>query len=387
MDNDRRIIRNSFGVGSLTLLCAIVCAVSLVIPKYSFANSSIKIAMITAKSGVAGPGNIISFDGARFAVDIINEEGGILGRKVELLEYDNKSTPEGSAEAARFAIEDGAIAVVGCNWSSHSLAMAKVLQKEGIPMVTHMSTNEAVTKVGDYIFRICYTDALQGSGLARYAWDKLEAGKAVILVNRERAYSTGLADTFTKTFESLGGEIVWRGEYDMKTVSYAKMINEVSKYKPDVLFVPGGYDDVAGFFGVARDLHARWDLLSADGVGGKLYDYLGDKVNGVYYASHWSKGADTEESREFIRRYEEENGRVPADTVPLVYDSFMVIRDALLRAGSTDGHKLRKALAETPGYQGVTGTIRFDQNGDPIKPMFLNTFRFGGIMYLEMVYP
>ncbi len=232
-------------VGVLVAVAALVCVFAS--SGFAWKGDSVKIAMITAKTGEAGLSNSISFVGARFAVDEINAMGGILGRRVKLFEYDNKSTPEGSAEAARLAVKDGVAAVVGANWSSHSLAMAEVLQSAHIPMISHMSTNPAVTRVGDYIFRICFTDSFQGLGLARFAIERLHAHTAVILVNEKRAFSIGLAETFSKAFTRLGGGVLWRAEYDMDHVDYPAMVREVEERGADILFIPGGYSDVAAF--------------------------------------------------------------------------------------------------------------------------------------------
>lgn len=351
------------------------------------AEQPVRIAMITAKTGEAGKSNSISFKGARFAVKQLNERGGILGKSVELLEYDNLSSPEGSAIAAAQALRDGAVGVVGCNWSSHSLAMAKVLQQARVPMITHMSTNPAVTRVGDFIFRICYTDKLQGSVLARFARVSLEGSTAIVLVDKNRTYSVGLANTFTEMFEELGGKVVWRDEYDINDVKYEEVLHKAVKYAADILFVPGGYTDVCGFFSAARDMNTTWELLSADGIGSQMYERIGDKASGVYYSSHWNKWADSEQSRAFVSQYEREVGPLNEDTLALVYDSFMVLADAMERAGSTDGGLVRESLASTSGFVGVTGNIRFDENGDPIKPIFLNKLEFGGALYLDMVYP
>ncbi|QGY40680.1 ABC transporter substrate-binding protein [Pseudodesulfovibrio cashew] len=343
--------------------------------------------MITAKTGVAGKTNSLSFDAARFSVDKINSEGGILGRSVELLEFDNRSTPEGSAQAARQAIKDGVVAVVGCNWSSHSLAMADVLQKAGVPMVTHMSTNPAVTRVGDYIFRICYTDSFQGAGLASFARRRLRDKTAVVLVDESRTYSIGLADTFIRSFERLGGQILWKGVYHADSVPFAAIIGVVNRYEPDALFVPGGYEDVSGFFLEAKRTGHDYHLLSGDGVGMKLFDYVGRNVSGIYFSSHWSRWVNTELSRRFVKEYEQSVGKLKEDTSALVYDSFMLLKDAMERAGTVDKAKVRDALAATRGFKGITGTIRFDENGDPIKPMVINELRFGGIMFLEQIDP
>lgn len=371
----------------LPMVAFLLFAVLLATAGVSRAADPIKIAMITAKTGEAGKSNSISFEAARFVVDEINEDGGILGRQVELLEYDNLSTPEGSAMAARQAVKDGVVAVVGCNWSSHSKAMAEVLQDAKIPMISHMSTNPAVTRVGDYIFRICYTDSFQGYGLARFAYSDLNTDTAVVLVDISRMYSLGLAETFLQAYKELGGKILWVGEYDSSDVDYGAIMRTVSTYDPDAIFIPGSYEDVGGFLELAYDMRMMASILSADGVGMRLYEYIGKKASGLYYSGHWSRWVDTMESRDFIRLYEGKVGPVQVDTVPMVYDSFMLLRDAMERSNSTDGAVVQKALAQTSGFKGVTGPISFNEFGDPIKPMTLNRLKFGGGMYLKLISP
>jgi len=372
------------------LLVAIFFALVVLVPMAvlnACAADPIRLAMITAKTGVAGKSNAVSFDAARFAVDEINANGGILGRDVVLLEYDNLSTPEGSAAAARQAIEDGAVAVVGCNWSSHSLAMAKVLQDAQIPMVSHMSTNPAVTRVGNFIFRICFSDSFQGLGLARFSRMRLKDKTAVVLTDEGRTYSKGLSSSFINAFEQLGGKVLWQGIYVRDNIAYDEILDTVERLSPDVLFVPGGYADVSGFFGRAKDRKASWHLISADGVSIHLYDRLGSKAHGIYFSGHWDRWVDTDASRRFVREYEKGGKTANEDALALTYDSFMVIKEAIERARSTDGDNVRQALAMTSGYEGVTGVIRFDINGDPIKSLVINEFKFGGIMFLEQIYP
>jgi branched-chain amino acid transport system substrate-binding protein len=351
------------------------------------AAEPVKIAMITAKTGEAGASNLVSFSGARFAVDEINARGGILGRPVSLLEYDNKSTPEGSAAAAQQAVKDGVVAVVGANWSSHSLAMAEVLQPAGVPMISHMSTNPVVTRVGDYIFRICFTDAFQGFGLARFAIETLGARSAVMLVNEGRAYSLGLAETFGKAFSAFGGGVLWRGRYAPGRIEYDALVHDVAQRRGDVLFIPGGYADVAGLVDRIRSRGLTIPVISADGVGPKLYSMIGDHAEGIYFSGHWSRWIDSYVSRKFVERFEADGQQVSEDAIPLAYDCFMLLADAAARAGSTEGPALRSALAETVGFEGVTGTIQFNEYGDPIKPMAISQLRFGGVYYLEQVSP
>jgi branched-chain amino acid transport system substrate-binding protein len=344
--------------------------------------------MITAKTGEAGKSNHTSFVGARFAVDEINRNGGILGRPVELLEYDNQSTPEGSAQAARKAVDDGAAAVVGCNWSSHSLAMARVLQPAGVPMITHTSTNESVTRVGDYIFRACFTDAFQGLGMARFAYERLECSTAVVLIDGERTYSRGLGKAFSDAFERLGGRVVMTATYSASgDVDYDALVREVVRLAPGALFVPGGFKDVSAIFVRARAAGYTGHRLSGDGIGIRLYDIIGSKADDIYFSSHWTRWVDTPKSKDFVRRFEAAAAPAQEDTYALVYDSFTLLKDAMERAGTTDGPEVRDALAATTGFEGVTGAIRFNDNGDPIKPMVINQLKFGGMLFVEQIYP
>ena len=160
------------------------------------AFESAKIAVIHAKTGIAAKDNLAMGQAATMAVDEINRHGGLLGRPVELICIDNKSTSLGSKAAAMEAIRLNVTGVIGASWSSHSLAMAPVLQEAGIPMITPVSTNPKLTEIGDYIFRVCFTDELQAKTIADFAIKDLNAGTAVILQNINEQYSLTLADFF-----------------------------------------------------------------------------------------------------------------------------------------------------------------------------------------------
>ncbi len=126
------------------------------------AAEKVKVASIFAKTGAASVGSMTTIEGVRLAIKELNRQGGLLGRQVKIIEYDNHSTALHSKQAAEMAVKEGVIAVFGANWSSHSLSMAPVIQKAGIPMISPFSTNPDVTRVGGYIFRVCFIDSFQG---------------------------------------------------------------------------------------------------------------------------------------------------------------------------------------------------------------------------------
>lgn len=351
------------------------------------AAGPVTIAVIAAKTGDASTSNLVMFETARFAVDEINARGGFQGHPVAILELDNRSTPLGSKAAAEDAVAQNVLAVIGASWSSHSNAMAPVLQAAGIPMISPISTNQDVTLHGDYIFRACYTDPLQARVMARFARDDLDVKKMVSLINVSRTYSVNLAEYFKQFFTAFGGEILWEGEFLIDSADYRELLIKAMSYSPDALYVPGDYRDSSFIIKQARDMNLDVEILGADAFGMRLFDYIGDAANGCYYTTNWHRDSPLPESRDFVQRYEKERGEIKQTTIPLTYDAVMLLDSAVQRAGSLDRQAIRQALAETTDFKGVSGLITFDENGDPIKPVVVNKLQNGGITFIRNVAP
>ncbi len=330
------------------------------------APAPIRIAVIFAKTGIARAMHAISYAGAAFAADEVNEKGGVLGRPLEITELDNKSTPIGSKQAAEEAVRRDVCCVIGAFWSSHSLAAAPILQKAGVPMIAPMSTHPDVTRVGNCIFRTCFTDALQGKVMARFAREDLCAEKAVILINVSSHYSIGLAKHFAAGFTAAGGTVAREGKYKEKTVDFSEMLHHAAQARPDVAFLPGYIRDSGLIIKQAANMNAGLTFLGGDGWGADIRRIAGNAMDGSYFCGHWHPDAPFEESRRMMKLYREkrggeikDNGFVPA------YDAVMVLADAIARAGSWKRKDLRDALAATKGFRGASGVITFDEHGDP----------------------
>ena len=185
----------------------------LLFPWRAQGEEQVKIALIFAVTGEAAVEGLDYCLAIYLAVEEINSKGGILGKPLEVVEFDNKSTALGSRQAALKAVESKVTAVIGAIWSSHSLAIAPVLQKAGIPMITPLSTNPKITKIGDYIFRVCFTDQLQGKAMAKFARQDLEVQTAVVLKNVNSDYSIGLAKSFQEATLKKGLKKLWEARY------------------------------------------------------------------------------------------------------------------------------------------------------------------------------
>jgi len=351
----------------------------------AFAKDTIDIAAIYALTGAAVEGNAISIQGVRHGVNEINKQGGVLGRRINMLILDNLSTPLGSDAAAEQAVKKSVVAIIGPQWSSHAIAVARVAQAAEIPMITDFATNPKVTKIGDHVFRVCFTDDFQGAIMARFARKDVKAATAVLYTDVTSDYSLSLSNVFRKNFEESGGKVLLELKYRTRQKIFAELISQTRSAGPDVLFLPGHNE--AGL--IARQARiAGVSSLPLGGDGWSSQAFLsrgGSELKHGYYCTHWSKQSDSNRSRAFVEKYE--NAGFFHVGTALGYDAVMLLADAIRRAGSTDKAKIRDAIAGTLDYQGITGKISFNANGDPIKSAVIMEIKNGKPGYFKTIEP
>ncbi|OEU60275.1 MAG: hypothetical protein BBJ57_03465, partial [Desulfobacterales bacterium PC51MH44] len=348
------------------------------------------IAAIFAKTGVAAKDNAPIFQGVSLAVEGINSQGGLLGQQLEVIELDNSSNSIGSKKAALKAVELDVVAIIGAAWSSHSLAIAPVLQQRQIPMISPISTNPKVTLIGNFIFRVCFTDPFQGRVMAQFAYRDLKARTAIILTNVNSDFSIGLAEFFEKSFIQSGGKVLWEGEYKEKSVDFSTVLKKVRLLQPDVVFVPGYIKDSAFLIKHARTMEIGSIFLGGDGWSGdQMYKYGGKAIEGSYYSQHWHSKVPFPRSQQLQASYRIKYGKgIIPGFLPSGYDAVMVLADAIRRAQSLDHEKIRATLAATKNFQGATGTITFDENGDPVnKDAVVLKFANGTSVFVKTIKP
>jgi branched-chain amino acid transport system substrate-binding protein len=348
------------------------------------AADAVKVAAIFAQTGEAATDHASSIQGVQFAVKEINNKGGILGRKIELILIDNGSTPIGSKVAADKAVEAGVLAIFGSAWSEHTLAIAKVAQANHTLMITNTSTHPDITQIGNYIFRVCFTDLFQGEILARFALSDLKGKSAAILKKVSSDYSIKLAQEFKKHFEKGGGRVILELNYLQNDKEFIPSLKKVKQVRPDIFFIPG-HDESGIILKQAQELGIEAVFLGGDGWGGLgFYQNGGQELKQGFYSSHWSPEMENEKSRDFVKRYRPQF--IDAGTV-LSYDSVFLLADAIARAGSFDKEKIREALAQTRNFHGVTGDISFYGSGDPVKSVVINKIINGKERYLKTYKP
>ena len=329
-----------------------------------------------------------SHKGTELAVAEINAAGGILGKKIKLITEDDQSQAGQPATIARKLLsQDKVIALLGEVASSKSLEAAPICQQSKIPMISPASTNPKVTEVGDYIFRVCFIDPFQGTVMAKFAVGK-GWKRFAVLTDVKQDYSVGLAQFFKEGVAKTGGQIVKDQSYSTGDKDFKAQLTSIKSTKPDAIFVPGYYGEVALIAKQARQLGIKAPLLGGDGwVGESLLAVGGSALNGCFFSKHFSEADKSEAVQGFVNRFKAKYGAAPDDMAALGFDSAMILADAIKRAGTTESVKLRDAIAATKDYQGITGKISIDASRNASKSAVIMTIKDGKFDYMETVAP
>ena len=316
-------------------------------------------------------------NGLTMAVAEINGAGGIKGKKVQLVNYDDQGkTSEVGTAVTRLIAEDNALAVIGEVATSLSIAGGQICQQQGVPMISPSSTNPKVTETGDYIFRVCFIDPFQGYVMARFATNPKDKGglglkRVAILVDQRQAYSQGLAQYFAEALKKLGGQVVATESYQGGDQDFSAQLTRMKATNPEAIYIPGYYTDVANIAKQARGLGLTAPLLGGDGWE-SVQEIGGAAVQGAYFSNHYSADEKRPEVQHFVDRYTKQFGKSPDSMAALGYDAMMLLKNAIERAheGPLPAWRtsVRDALAQTKDFQGVTGKISMDKDRNATKP-------------------
>jgi branched-chain amino acid transport system substrate-binding protein len=355
----------------------------------TIASAQIKIGEVNPLTGGISQFGISCHQGYLLAIEEVNQAGGVLGQKIELVTEDDRSKPGECATVVRKLIGvDKVVGVLGDATSSATLEGAPIAQSSKVPMITPTATNPKITEVGDYIFRVCFLDEFQGRVLARFAREKLNAKIAAILTDVKQDYSVDLTKFFKEEFTKNGGSITREQSYSTGDTDFRAQLTTLRAPKPDVVYVPGYYQEVALIIKQARQVGLTMPFIGCDGWANQSLLSIGGKaLDGCYLTNHFSPDDPAPAVQKFVEKYKSKYGSVPDTFAALGYDAARILMDAINRAGSAEPSAIRDALAKTSGFEGCTGTIGFDANRNATKAALVLTIKDGKFQVAQKVEP
>ena len=311
----------------------------------------------------------------------INGAGGLLvGQSKYLLEFiyeDNESKAESAVAVTQKLIDrNKVLAIIGPNSSKQAVPAGEIADMNKTPMISPWSTNPDTTKDRPWVFRAAFLDPFQGPVAVDFAMEQFKAKKAAVLYALANDYSKGLAEIFKADFEKKNGadSVVAFESYGDRDQDFSAQLTTIIAAKPDFIFLPNNYNEVALTVKQAHDLGWKGPFMGSDAWGSaELMNLCGDDCIGAFFSTHYAAAGATGATKAFIDKYNAKYGYVPDDVAALTWDATRMVLQAIQESGKLTGKvrkdrkSIREALSNIKSFAGITGNMKLDDQGDPIK--------------------
>ena len=361
----------------LVIVLAVVLALSL-FTACGQKSDTLKVGINMELSGDVATYGQDTVKGIELAIEQINAAGGIDGKQVEVVKYDNKSdAAEATTLATKLMTQDKVLAVMGPATSGAFKAEIPVGIQNKVPVISGSATAADVTVdasgVKEYAFRICYTDDYQGTAMANFAFNDLKKTKAVIIKDTSNDYSKGLAESFGAAFKNVSGTLVTEEAFVGGDTDFNAILTKIKALDFDVIFIAGYYGEAGLIIKQARDLGIDVPILGADGFDSpKLAELAGaDAANDVFFSNHYSSLDQDPVVQDFIKTFKEKYDAEPNAFNALGFDLAKFTCDGISRASELTGEAVKTALASTQNFVGVTGSFSVGEDHNAIKALVI----------------
>jgi len=346
----------------LAILVTLIMSISVL------AAETLKIGVVDPITGATATFGQENKNGLMMAAEKLKKTSK---KKFEVIVEDDKSEAIEATNAIRKLLNvDKVSVVIGEVTSSNTLAMAPIAQENKVPLFSPAATNVKVTQIGNFISRACFTDDFQGVVMAKFALDTLKKKKGLIIIDNSNDYSKGLAAAFKTEFLKSGGKLATEENltYVQKDTDFQSLLRKVKRANPEVIFLPGYYQEVGLIIKQARSLGITAPFLGGDGWDSpKLFEIAGPAIAGNFISSHFAPDDKDPKVQAFVKDYEKTYKTKPGAMAALGYDAIGIVVDAINRAKSSKSEDINAAILATKNYPGVTGSITIDENRNSKK--------------------
>lgn len=368
---------------------ALVLLIGLLVPGMVGAADTVKIGLLAPLTGFAAADGLSVLNSVQLAVERVNKDGGVLGRQVELVYYDDRADGKEAVALSRKLIQQDRVAgVVGGSYSTPSRAVAPIFEDEEIPFVAAYAVHPDITKAGKYCFRNGFLGMVEGKS-AGYVSVELLKAKKIALLTSDNDFGRTLAEGFKAYLGNQGkaAQIVFEQTYPFKEKDFKPYLSKVKEANPDLLFASGYYFQTGPIVQQARELGLNIQILGEEGADSpKFLEIAGASAEGFVIVTNLDRDDPRPVVQDFLKTFEQRYKIQPDMVGASAYDAFMIICEGIRRAGATDGPAIQQAIAATQDYNGLTGVLKgFTDIGEVVKEVQVQIVKDGRFRHFGVV--
>jgi branched-chain amino acid transport system substrate-binding protein len=324
---------------------------------------------------------------AEMAVEKINAAGGALGQKVELVTYDDQAkTEEAVFTANKLVAQDGVKFAISGSYSASGRAAAPIFQQAGVPFISAYGVHPDITRAGSYVFRTVHLGPPQGRAAGKFIADDLHF-KKVSVISMDNDYGQATLEGFKSVVGQFGLDVVGEYSYSLKDRQFGPIVASVKRDNPDVIYITGYFFTGAPLVSQLRSAGVQAPIVGSQAFDSqKLMDIAGPAVEGVYVVDGLDRDRDSAALKDYLAEFQKRAGYAGENVGATVYSAFLLMADALQRAGTLDPPKVRDALAATNNFPLLTGTlVSFNQLREINMPLNVNVVKEGKFRHYTVI--
>ena len=369
-----------------------IFVVSILFLTLSAYGQEISIGFFAPITGPAAADGASAKNAVELGLKEMNDAGGIKGKKINLIIYDDRLNPQEAVAIANKLIErDKVVGVVSGSYSGPTRVTAPIFQKAGIPMAAGYAVHPDVTwdpkekKANDFCFRNGFLGEIEGAAAAEFAVKNLKA-KKISLIFMDNDFGRAISSGFAERAEKLGATVLTKQMYKFPgEKDFRPYLTRIKEGNPDLIFAAGYYNEAASIVRQAKELGMTSQIMGEEGFDSpKFLEIAGPAAEGVIIATNLDRDDPRPLVQNFLKNYRKAYNE-DADMVGASsYDAFMILVNAIGKAGA-DSKAIQKALLETKDYNGLTGKISRFVQGEVVKPVQIQVVRGGKFHRLGLV--
>lgn len=351
------------------------------------AEDVVKIGFFAPVTGPAAADGESALNSAKLAVEMINEDGGINGQEVKLVNYDDHlDSKQAVSIAQKLTTRDKVSAVVSGSYSGTTRPGATIYQNAGVPMISAYAIHPDIPKTGDYIFEQSFPGPIQGKVGGYVAIDMLGAEKIAILYV-DNDFGSTLNDNFQIYAKEKGAEIVYTDSFSIGEREFNPVLTKIKNLDPDLIYLVGYAGEGAAIVRQAEDVGIDCKLLGTEGFDSttQFLEVAGEAAEGLIITTNLNRDSEEEIVKNYISRYTEKFGFAPDMVGASTFDAFMLLAHVMKEVG-TNPADIKDGIYEVENHQSNTGlTYRYTEVGEAIKPVQVQIVKDGEFHYYDVI--